>query len=211
MNDVDLMDQMGQDAAAINAPSDDKLFRVRELAEEQLALERKIHNTEEILGLAKDRLHEMRTKTLPDAMREIGLSSFTMTDGSEVSIDKMYFASIPSDDVIEKAKTPEEADALRMRRVDALRWLRDKGHGDLIKNTFRVVFGKGQDKAADALTKTLNTRRLEYTRNEGVHPMTLRAFVREQIEKGRTIASDLLGATVLDMAKITPKKEKKQK
>jgi hypothetical protein len=40
---------------------------------------------------------------------------------------------------------------------------------------------------------------------EKVEPMTLKAFVREQIEKGKDVPSDLFGVYVATRTKITTK------
>jgi predicted NACHT family NTPase len=74
--------------------------------------------------------------------------------------------------------------------------LRDNNHGDLIKNTISVDFGRGEDNDAADLKQGLNDMGRSYTDKTGVHPQTLRAFVREQVESGQTLPLDLLGVFI---------------
>ena len=105
-----------------------------------------------------------------------GLSEFKLADGTKVTVQQFYSASIPKDKVDE-----------------AMQWLRDNGHGDLIKNTVSVAFGKGEDTLATDLKKYLGANGNSYEDKTGVHPQTLRAFAREQIEAGQNLPLDTLG------------------
>ena len=44
-----------------------------------------------------------------------------------------------------------------------------------------------------------------YTKKEKVEPMTLKAFVREQVEKGKELPFDLFGVYIANKAKLTTK------
>jgi hypothetical protein len=197
----------------VSAPENKQLVGLVKLAQMQIDLERQIADMTDQLGMLTDDLQRLRTDTLPQAMISAGTTSFTMLDGSEVNIEKMYFASIPSLEAIEKAKSPEEAKALKDRREEAIDWFRVKGHADLIKNVVRANFGKGEDAKARKLAAFLIKLKADFTEQEGVHPTTLRAFIKEQMEKGLLSTEDMqvLGANTLDIAKIKPRKEKKEK
>jgi len=203
----------GQAPGAISAPAEDVLARLAVLGSEQLKLEQHIARGEALLKQLNAELHQLRTKTIPEAMTAAGVAKFGMLDGSEVVIEKQYFASIPSEDAIEKAQSNLERQELLDRRRAALTALRDSGNGDIIKNQFRQQFGRGEDALAAQLAAILRKRGIEFTQTEGVHPSTLKAFVKEQLEKGRltTDMQTALGAFVLDVAKIKAKKEKKEK
>jgi hypothetical protein len=79
------------------------------------------------------------------------------------------------------------------RSAGAHEWLRDNGFGDLIKNTVSVNFGKGEDDKAGELIKGLEDSGYNVDQKEAVHPSTLKAFCKEQIEKGSEIPTDLFG------------------
>ena len=65
---------------------------------------------------------------LPESMLHLGLRSFTLSDGSKLDVKTFYRGNIS-----EKNKK------------QAHDWLRDRGHGDLIKNLVVCSFGKGED------------------------------------------------------------------
>ena len=66
-------------------------------------------------------------------LAEIGMSSFSLDDGSTVEVKQTYGASILVD-----------------KRPEAYDWLRDHGHDDIIKNTVLCQFGRGEDDQAGA-------------------------------------------------------------
>ena len=155
---------------------DQDLKQVSILANTQRELENKIKQQEEELKETKRQLKQVSEVDIPEALAESGLSEIKLTDGTKVSVQQFYSASIPKDKVDE-----------------ALAWLRDNGHGDLIKNTISVDFGKGEDEAAGKLKQHLVGQGNSYTDKTGVHSQTLRAFAREQVEKGQNLPLDLLG------------------
>jgi hypothetical protein len=111
-----------------------------------------------------------------------------MDDGSTVSVSTFYNASIPKD------RTPE-----------AFSWLRDNEFGDLVKNTVSASFGRGSDDKAQALLEDLAQRGMEVSQKQWVEPMTLKAFVKEQVERGSEIPTDLFGIYIGEKAKIRRK------
>jgi hypothetical protein len=191
-----LLDQMFSDAVAQSQapPSDVALKTVSELAKIQLEIEDEIAGLNAALENANDRLTQVKTKDLPDAMIALGCKAYTLVDGSTIKIEPKYGASISDE-----------------RREPAHAWLRANKHGDLIKNVVTISLGKGEDEKAAKIVAWLKKKEIDHEQKEAVHPMTLKAFVREQLEASKTIPMDLFGAHVVDVAKIEMKKEKKKK
>ncbi len=156
--------------------NDDDLKMISALANKQVSLENQIKLQEDILKGIKEEHKQVSQVDIPEALAEAGLSEFKLADGTKVTVQQFYSASIPKDKV-----------------DDAMQWLRDNGHGDLIKNTVSVAFGKGEDTLATDLKKYLGTNGNSYEDKTGVHPQTLRAFAREQIEAGQNLPLDTLG------------------
>lgn len=157
----------------------DGLQLISNLANKQMKLESKIKQLEDELKGIKDEHKQVSQVDIPETLAELGLSEFKLKDGTKVTVQQFYSASIPKD------------------RVDeAMTWLRDNNHGDLIKNTISVDFGKGEDEAAGQLKEHLISEGASYTDKTGVHPQTLRAFVREQTEQGKNLPLDLLGVYI---------------
>lgn len=155
------------------------LTGISNLAKKQVELEREIAELEDKIKSKKEEHRQVSQVDLPEAMAEIGMQDFTLDSGHKISVKPFYNCSIPKD-----------------KYDEAMDWLRDNGHGDLIKNTISVDFGKGEDSAAVQFKTSLQEQGTSYTDKTGVHPQTLRAFVREQVESGRPLPLDLLGVFI---------------
>ncbi len=159
--------------------TNDQLQQVSALAEIQRKLEAEVKKKEESLKETKQQLKKVSEVDIPEALAECGLSEIKLTDGTKVSVSTYYSASIPKDKIDE-----------------ALDWLRNNNHGDLIKNTVAIDYARGEDNAAEKMKQDLRTQGQSFTDKTGVHPQTLKAFVREQTESGKNLPLDLLGAHI---------------
>jgi hypothetical protein len=140
---------------------------------------------EQQLKDAKRLLHKLTDEDLPAQMVELGLSKFTLDDGSEVNVKQTYGASIPVD-----------------RRPEAYAWLRDNGFDDIIKNTVSCKFGRGQDDDAEKFMHMAASSGYVAEQKTEIHPMTLRSFVKERVESGDGFPMDMFGAYVGQRATI---------
>jgi hypothetical protein len=91
------------------------------------------------------------------------------------------------------------------RREEAFEWLRQHGHDDIIKNEITCSFGRGQDNEAGHVMGALREQGYDPQQKVQVHPMTLKAFVREQVEQGSNIDLEMFGAYILNTAEIKRK------
>lgn len=162
-----------------NFASDESLKVVGELAARQLKLEQELTDLEDQLKAKKEELTQVSEKDLPEALAECGLSEIKLLDGSKVTVKPYYQASPPKE-----------------KYEEAMAWLRTHGHGDLIKNDVTVSFGKGEDTNAAEFKTQLIQAGTSFTDKTGVHPMTFKAFVREQVETGQNLPFDLLGVYI---------------
>jgi len=158
---------------------DEALSSVSELANKQVEVEAAIALFEKKLKDLREEHKQISQIEIPEACAEIGLSEFKLYDGTKVSVLPFYSGSIPKD-----------------KSEEAFKWLRDNGHGDLIKNTISCDFGRGEDQAAESLKESLQEKGQSYTDKTGVHPQTLKGFAREQIETGQSLPLTLLGIHV---------------
>jgi hypothetical protein len=127
-------------------------------------------------------------QTIPNLMQQAGIAMLKLADGSSVEVKPFYAARIPSTKVQE-----------------AFDWLRDNGFGDLIKNNVTLTFGRAEDHEAKVLVDELKKKGHNVNQTEKVEPMTLKAFVKEQIQMGRNVPADLFGVYVANKTKITTK------
>lgn len=171
-------------------PTDEQLKRVAKLVKAQVDYEDKMANLEDLLTETKKNLDAIRTVTLPEVMKELGLSRVDLTTGEKLMIKTVIGASIKIEN-----------------RFKAYQWLRNHGFGSLIKNRVIASFGMGQEKKATQILSFLLKKKCEVIAEESVHTGTLSAFVREQLEDGKKIPQSLLGVFQYEESKITrPKK-----
>ena len=131
-------------------------------------------------------IDRVETDVLPAAMDEIGMSEFTMTDGSKIVVQLITRASIPKD--------KEDA---------AFAWLRSHNADSLIKREVSLSFGKGQDKRAVEIISSLRKMGMDPKDKQAVAWNTLTAWVKEQLANGADLPRDLLGIWNGRRVKIT--------
>ena len=177
---------MDLEEVSLSMKVDDKeLDSLSSLCKEMLEQQEMIANLEEQLKTAKEKERKLSEERIPNKMNELGYSNIELKTGEKIQIKPFYSAKIPAD------------------RVDAaFQWLRDNGQGDLIKNNVSLTFGRSQDNEAKAIVDDLRNKGHNVKQVEKVEPMTLKAFVREQTEKGQSIPSDLFGVYIANKTTI---------
>ena len=178
-----MLEEMMKDSQAL--PADDKLQKISAFAEIAAGLEEHIENTEAQLKQYKEQLREVVENLLPTAMAEVGMVKFTLKDGSEINVKPFYSAKI--DD---------------QNRDNAFDWLMQNGHEAIIKQEFNVKVDKGDTETANVLQEYLKEHKMSFSGKTGVHPQTLAAFVKEQVESGADFPLDLFNVYIGQIAKI---------
>tara|TARA_E500000318_G_scaffold29831_1_gene29710 strand:- start:2528 stop:3169 length:642 start_codon:yes stop_codon:yes gene_type:complete len=185
-----LIFEMEEDFEENSASSLEKLDQsglssIAALAREIRQKEETIEHLERELKDAKKALVKLTDEDMPGMLAEVGVSSFTLDDGSTVDIKQTYGASI-----------------LVKNRETAFGWLRDNGYDDIIKNTVFTQFGRGEDSEAKKFREVAESSGFDVQQKTEVHPMTLRAFVKERVELGEDFPMELFGAWVGQKAVI---------
>lgn len=150
---------------------DDSAQGITRLARTQVQIENEIAELERQLSEKREKLRKVQEDLLPSCFETAGaIRSMKLAEGWEIEITKFVACNITKEN-----------------QPNAHAWLRAHNFGSLIKRTVAASFGKGEDKKAQALIKTLQTRKVPFTAKEAVHPSTLAAFVRESIGAGRAL------------------------
>ena len=173
-----------QDAGALQVKNED-LSSVGALAKRAKELEKEIEDIESILKERKEQQRKMLEETIPAMLQELGLAKFSMTDGSEIVVKPFHNASIKEDN-----------------RAQAYEWLREHGFDDIIKNTVSVRFGRGEDQLCESLLNQLREQNYPVEQAQKIEPQTLKAWVREQVERGSEFPTELFGVYVGQRASI---------
>ena len=149
-------------------------------------LEDEISNAEKSVSKLKEQAKTLSQFEIPAMMEEMHITKLKLKDGESVEIKKIYGASIPQEH--------QEA---------AFTWLRNNDLGDIIKNDITVTFGRGEDNKASEYANLAQGQGYEPVQKIGVHPQTLKAVVRERLEAGREMPSDLFKTYAGNRTKIT--------
>lgn len=172
------------DAGALKV-SDDQVTGIAALARRAKTLEKEISEIEETLNERAEQYRKLTEQTIPEAMAETGMKKFVMEDGSMIDIKPYYGASIP-----------------KARQAEAFQWLRDHGFDDIIKNTISVRFGRGEDELSVRLLNLLGTQGYPAEQAQKIEPQTLKAWVKERVEKGEVVDTELFGVFIGQKAVI---------
>ena len=127
-------------------------------------------------------------EVIPTMMTEMNVSTLKLADGSAVEVKPIYGASISPD-----------------KKEEAFNWLRNNGLGDLIKNEVTVSFGRNEDNKASDYANLAQGQGYQPVQKLKVEPMTLKALVRERVESGQDMPSDLFNVFAGNRTKITRK------
>ena len=180
-----LLDKMESD---VRTPTlgDNSLKEMADLCAEQVALEEEMEQLSEQLKAKATAARKLSQEIIPARMSELGLESLTLADGSSIKVKQLIHASIP----------------VKYREA-AFQWLRDNGHGDIIKNQVSATFGKGEDTSASNFIDKIEELGYQPQQKVWVEPMTLKAFVREQITNGSELTTDKFGVFIGAETKIS--------
>ena len=138
-----------------------------------------IEQAEEQLKELKKKKDYISGEVIPTMMSEMGLAELKLHDGSHLKVSTSYRATI--------TEANKEA---------AFNWLRNNGLGDIIKNEILVSFGRNEDNKAADYAALAQERGFQPTQKLKVEPMTLKALVRERIEAGKELPTELFNVFV---------------
>ena len=148
-----------------------------------------IEGAEERLKDLKKKRDHISGEVIPTMMSEMGLAELKLHDGSHLKVSTSYRAHI--------SEANKEA---------AYNWLRENGLGDIIKNEISVSFGRNEDNKAADYAELAKRSGFQPTQKMKVEPMTLKALVRERIEAGKEMPTEIFG--VYSENKTTIKRSK---
>ena len=149
----------------------------------------RIADIENDLKMMKKKRDHISGEVIPTMMSEMGLAELKLHDGSHLKVSTSYRAHI--------SEANKEA---------AYNWLRENGLGDIIKNEISVSFGRNEDNKAADYAELAKGQGFQPTQKMKVEPMTLKALVRERIEAGKEMPTEIFG--VFSENKTTIKRNK---
>ena len=197
MSSIDFEKDQREDLDSVNEAKtlSDQVVKLTRLEDELAEKEKELKELEDEYSTKEKELKELKRKVelvsgevIPTMMQEMNISTLKLADGSSVEVKPVYGASIPV-----------------AKREEAFKWLRDNGLGDLIKNEVTVAFGRNEDTKASDYAILAKGQGYEPVQKLKVEPMTLKALVRERVEAGQDMPSDLFNLFTGNRTKITRK------
>ena len=159
-----------------------KTTNIQSLADQVEKLEdlnKRLELQEENIKNTKKQIDNISGEVIPTMMSEMGLSHLKLMDGSSVDVKPNYSASITI-----------------ANREAAFGWLRNNGLGDIIKNEISVSFGRNEDNKAADYAALAEGHGYQPQQKLKVEPMTLKALVRERIEAGKEMPTEIFNVFV---------------
>ena len=153
------------------------------------AMQQQLEIQEDAIKEKKKQIQHISGEVIPTMMTEMGLSELKLQDGSHLKVATSYKAHITE-----------------ANKEMAYNWLRDNNLGDIIKNEISVSFGKNEDNKAADYAELAKGQGFQPTQKMKVEPMTLKALVRERIEAGKEMPTEIFG--VFSENKTTIKRNK---
>ena len=160
----------------------DQVVKLKQLEDDLVDKEKELKELKRHIDLVSG-------EVIPTMMQEMNISTLKLADGSSVEVKPVYGASI----------TVANKEA-------AYTWLRENGLGDLIKNEITVSFGRNEDNKASSYAILAKGQGFEPVQKLKVEPMTLKALVRERLESGQEMPSDLFNVFAGNRTKVTRSK-----
>lgn len=156
--------------------SNDDLAEISALAKQQLVMEQRIKYHTEIIKQYTEDLRRLQMVELPAAMSRCGMSRFTLDNGVEVVVKKDVAASIAA-----------------KNKAAAFKWLKDNGHGSIVKTKEEIVFDRNDDVRRAQFESLIAGTEFEplFKVSESVHAGTLKAFVRAELEEKGDLPEDV--------------------
>lgn len=162
------------------------------LAHESSALEKEIHADTVALEEKNSALMRLLRVRIPEIMQTLGMETFKLTDGSEVSV-----------------KADIKTGITEANKPAAFSWLEEHQFDGIIKTNVAAQFGKGEIENAKKALEALEAAGFHGSMDRSIHPATLKSFVKERLENGDAIPIDTFGIFEFKMAKIKLPKAKK--
>ena len=160
----------------------DKTTNINKLADkikELQAQQQQLQIQEDAVKQKKKDIEYLSGEVIPTMLSEMGLSFLKLQDGSSVEVKTNYSATIT-----------------QAKKAEAFNWLRENGLGDIIKNEISVSFGRNEDNKAADYANLAKGQGFEPQQKLKVEPMTLKALVRERMEAGKEMPTELFNIYV---------------
>jgi len=165
-------DDLEADAEALKSleGKDGQLLSLTKLANQLKLVRGEMARLETEMAQQKKIQDQLEQFDIPGILTVLGLKKLTLTTGETLQAKEDFRPSIPKET---ESKTFE--------------WLREKGHGSIIKFEIKVATGMGEEAIAQKALEVLKEAGIPAASKEHIHFQTLAALVREMVANGEVI------------------------
>lgn len=143
-------------------------------------LDEEITDLEDIIRDRKEALAQILEEDIPAVLHENGLMAAPLADGRMVTIEQIINVSVVDKQALNGWLEYHEYDAVIKTNLD---------------------FGKGVD--VSDIENYCHSNNIQYTKDSGVHPMTLKKVIRDHLEGGGIVPPENVAkVSVFERAKI---------
>ena len=151
--------------------------KISDIANEQVAKKAELVQLEDDVKRTKKEYIQISQVDLPEAMQSVGMASFTLENGSSISVKDQMRASLPT-----------------KNRAEVANWLKEHGAGSLIKDTVVIEFQKGENSRAEELIDLLVDNGFSnFHEDISINTGSLKALAKEKLAQGEDIPLELMG------------------
>lgn len=169
----------------VSTPGENEMAELSQLVQAMQVKMAKAEMVEKELAILNKEIRTLSEVKIPEKFLQMKIQSLTMENGAKVTINQVYAANLGD------------------RAPVAFEWLRDHGLDDIIKHEVKMNFGQGEEDSAQAVVHALRQAGYFVEDKETIHPQTLKAFVKEQIEMGNTeFPMETFGVHIINRTKI---------
>lgn len=165
------------------------LQRVSEAVRLMESLGARVDDAKEQLRALKEQYDRVRMETVPELLREVGLTEVSFEDEAGQTV---------------KVSLADEVDARISAKNEtaAAAWLIERGFGGLLKTKLVVDYDADQLSEAAERAAELRNQNARVEVKQGVHPQTLKSFVKEQMAAGNEVPTEIFSIHAYSVAKI---------
>jgi hypothetical protein len=170
------------------------------------ALDTQEKELESQLKATKALRHTLQTETLVELFDRFEQPEAVSNSGAKAARALLVTGSLPK---VNEKDTPQEAALHAEQRKQAIALAESYGWQPFIKTEVTAKWDKGdREKAVAAYNLLRGDNSVEASIDEGIHPMTLQAQVRNRIREGKEVNLDVLGITALSGVFLKKQKTK---
>lgn len=195
MTDVSDIPDMnyGEEFIEEKTPTAEDLKHVADYVDKAQDLELVIHELKNKTKRKEAELRNILEVRIVDIMDEVGMASFTTSNGYEINIKPSIRISITN-----------------ANRPDIVKWLKEKNHGGMVKDHVTISFGPHQQKEIEEFLKLPILEDLDSKRTADINTNSIKAFLKKMVEEDSNFPLSVFNASKHREAKIkSPKRSKK--